>query len=215
MNYAITIEDTKEKPFVCGCGAAFARRDLLTRHRRLSLHEDGGSLDGSPTAEAQAAEADLAAAVSLSGLSADPWPPQQLGTIAVPIDHRRSGRQVRGQTVYAPELISTEIFGTGSPAASQDIGYPLLDEGIGFDPQFREFANFLDGVGLPAEWSPYFNGPDRGDENDVVDPALEHSDAESPSPRLRQRQGTPFSSWLPSAPTGNRISANASESSRK
>lgn len=28
--------DTKEKPYVCDCGAAFARRDLLHRHERLT-----------------------------------------------------------------------------------------------------------------------------------------------------------------------------------
>lgn len=33
--------DTKEKPFICHCGAAFTRRDLLTRHQRLAFHEDG------------------------------------------------------------------------------------------------------------------------------------------------------------------------------
>lgn len=28
--------DTKDKPYICHCGTAFARRDLLTRHERLS-----------------------------------------------------------------------------------------------------------------------------------------------------------------------------------
>ena len=31
--------DTKEKPFICFCGAAFTRRDLLKRHHRIT-HED-------------------------------------------------------------------------------------------------------------------------------------------------------------------------------
>lgn len=30
--------DTKDKPYICRCGAAFARRDLLTRHERIA-HE--------------------------------------------------------------------------------------------------------------------------------------------------------------------------------
>ena len=34
------LADTKEKPFICFCGAAFTRRDLLKRHTRIS-HEDG------------------------------------------------------------------------------------------------------------------------------------------------------------------------------
>lgn len=32
--------DTKEKPFICFCGSAFTRRDLLKRHTRIS-HQDG------------------------------------------------------------------------------------------------------------------------------------------------------------------------------
>lgn len=30
--------DTNEKPFSCGCGALFSRRDLLRRHERLTCH---------------------------------------------------------------------------------------------------------------------------------------------------------------------------------
>lgn len=33
--------DTKDKPYVCHCGTAFARRDLLTRHERLSHDHNG------------------------------------------------------------------------------------------------------------------------------------------------------------------------------
>ena len=89
----------------------------------------------------------------------------------------------------------------------------LGQDSINFDPHFREFANFLDGVGLPAEWSPYFNGPDR--DNVSIDEELRVSrDATaSPGQRLRTRPGTPFSSWLPSAPTGNTITNNLSETS--
>lgn len=69
---------------------------------------------------------------------------------------------------------------------------------------FREFADFLDGVGLPAEWSPYLHGPDR--DPDIGD---SHREPEAPvvtsSSRPGTRPSTPFSSWLPSAPAGNRI----------
>jgi hypothetical protein len=34
--------DTKDKPYKCYCGAAFARRDLLTRHERLD-HDHNSS----------------------------------------------------------------------------------------------------------------------------------------------------------------------------
>jgi hypothetical protein len=31
-----SMEDTKEKPFVCSCGRSFTRTDLLKRHIQLS-----------------------------------------------------------------------------------------------------------------------------------------------------------------------------------
>ena len=34
--------DTKDKPYICRCGTAFARRDLLTRHERIA-HEQNDS----------------------------------------------------------------------------------------------------------------------------------------------------------------------------
>lgn len=34
--------DTREKPYSCRCGATFTRRDLLTRHWRLSQHAGRG-----------------------------------------------------------------------------------------------------------------------------------------------------------------------------
>ena len=76
--------DTKEKPYVCcQCGAAFARRDLLTRHQRIALHEDASESPDGPTEPDSGeqnhgpVEADLAAAVSLSGMSVHHWPQQQ------------------------------------------------------------------------------------------------------------------------------------------
>lgn len=87
----------------------------------------------------------------------------------------------------------------------------------GFD-HFREFANFLEGVGLPAEWSPYFNGPDRPQDQP---PGNQQSRATSatpdPSPSQGARLGTPFSCWLPSAPAtnGHRVTSYAQEHSKQ
>lgn len=41
--------DTKEKPYICHCGSAFSRRDLLTRHVRIS-HETNDGASKSPDA---------------------------------------------------------------------------------------------------------------------------------------------------------------------
>jgi hypothetical protein len=70
---------------LCHCGASFARRDLLTRHQRLAEHEsdapspepvqDRRAIAPSTNHATVGDQADLAAAVSLSGLSVsvDPW----------------------------------------------------------------------------------------------------------------------------------------------
>lgn len=50
---SLTLADTKEKPFICFCGAAFTRRDLLKRHTRIS-HEDGVVSPDEPTAKSAA-----------------------------------------------------------------------------------------------------------------------------------------------------------------
>ncbi|KAI8284868.1 Zinc finger protein klf1 [Colletotrichum sp. SAR 10_99] len=178
---------------------------------RIAFHEDGSESPEGPSepdsgenSHAPPVEADLAAAVSLSGMSVDHWsqpppppPPQpaDLYPMAVP----RNGGLVDAS--YQQTLITDQFYENGN----QDV--------VGFDAHFREFANFLDGVGLPAEWSPYFHGPDR--DNDIVDPGMRDSRVKdsregtaTPGPRSRTRPGTPFSSWLPSAPTGNRISEN-------
>ncbi|KAG8159108.1 hypothetical protein KVR01_010769 [Diaporthe batatas] len=195
---------TKEKPFVCPgrCGAAFARRDLLTRHQRISLHQhvsqspeglsepDPGDQHHGPV------EADLAAAVSLSGMSMQQqhWPHQQLEPPPHP-------------DLYPVAVSANSPLQVDNGPYQQGLLVEPFQDAVGFDIHFREFASFLDGVGLPAEWSPYFHRPDRDDE--VIDPAIRDSRGGSatPAPRhSRTRPGTPFSSWLPSAPTGNRIS---------
>ncbi|KAG5785913.1 hypothetical protein H9Q73_000494 [Fusarium xylarioides] len=204
---------TKEKPFLCHCGASFARRDLLTRHQRLAEHE--GDVPSPEPAQVQAqvtvvqqrndsiGDPDLAAAVSLSGLSVDPWfcartqQPMQL-PVAIP---QTADEQVQhpvntddGQ--FVPNFLSPQM---------------LDSEGVDFDTHFREFTSFLDGVGLSAEWSPFFGDPDRHEE--PIDPLLTQDNNEETSPRqgAPTRAGTPFSSWLPSAPTGNRISNYVSD----
>ncbi|KAK7751462.1 hypothetical protein SLS62_006547 [Diatrype stigma] len=198
---------TKEKPFICHCGAAFTRRDLLTRHQRITLHEEApeqpdprdASLYDRQNRVDPEADAAVAAAASLSGMSMNPWvhqhqhqhrPPPQADVYHATAVHA-GGEPPHGiiDPAFPPPLLGQEIYDNG-----QDI--------TGFD-HFREFANFLDGVGLPAEWSPYFHGPEPP--NDLVDPALQEpgSRAQTATPVARNnpgRPGTPFSCWLPSAP---------------
>ncbi|KAI1854776.1 hypothetical protein JX265_002413 [Neoarthrinium moseri] len=183
---------TKEKPFVCHCSAAFTRRDLLTRHQRITSHssQDNRSQDsrdqdaGSEQSDQPVVEADMAAAVSLSDMSMNPWNHQLANGHAPDLP-----QQVLSQPFQQP-LLPQEYFDPGQAIAGYD--------------HFRDFANFLDGVGLPPEWSPYFSAPEP--EEDLVDPQLREpgTDAATPIPRTG-RSGSPFSTWLPSAPHGSRI----------
>ncbi|KAK7403270.1 hypothetical protein QQX98_010961 [Neonectria punicea] len=193
----VFVADTKEKPFLCRCGAAFTRRDLLTRHQRITFHE-GDAVN--PVASHRPAEPDMAVAAaaeslsSLSGLNAPPWA-QPPTTAAVYVGV--------GQRGIVPQTLSAD-------ACHQSLMAPQMLDQVTQDmnglDQFREFADFLDGVGLPAEWSPYFENPERGepDAGDQVTKELEAS-VVHPHSRPVTRPGTPFSSWLPSAPEGDRI----------
>ncbi|KAJ4146101.1 hypothetical protein NW754_001564 [Fusarium falciforme] len=127
---------TKEKPFVCTCGAAFARRDLLTRHQRISLHTgEAQNPRPSPTPDVVTATTDS----SLELDNASSWAEQQ----QLPADPQAYLDPDAQQDL----MVTQETFDQ-----CQTLDY-------NFD-QFWEFAGFLDGIGLPAEWSPYFHGPD-------------------------------------------------------
>ncbi|RYP39858.1 hypothetical protein DL767_001977 [Monosporascus sp. MG133] len=187
--------DTKEKPFICHCGAAFTRRDLLTRHQRITLHqEEPSSTRDDPYDRNRGnrvdpeADAAVAAAASLSGMSMNPWvhPPQPQTHVYQSTVHRGGESQSMIRPTFQQPLLAEEIY-----------DHSCFDH-------FREFANFLGGVGLPAEWSPYFYGPEPP--NDLVDPDLQESRVDTAIPVSRHgRPGTPFSCWLPSAPEESRI----------
>ncbi|KAI8944042.1 hypothetical protein F4801DRAFT_281472 [Xylaria longipes] len=77
---------TKEKPFICPYGASFTRRDLLTRHQRITAHEtstkgfDGGQSSTNPDV------AVTNAAASLSSMSTWAQQSQHINN-QLPIDH--------------------------------------------------------------------------------------------------------------------------------
>ncbi|OLN87457.1 Zinc finger protein klf1-like protein 4 [Colletotrichum chlorophyti] len=178
---------------------------------RIALHEDGSESPGHEgPSEPEAGdnhgpvEADLAAAASLSGMSVNHWAQQSSGpsTQLYPMAVPRNGTLVDAS--YQQTLTPDQFYESGGQDA------------VEFDAHFREFASFLDGVGLPAEWSPYFHGPDR--DNDVAESTSRDSREGTATPALRNsrtRPGTPFSSWLPSAPTGNRISENLPDTNHR
>ncbi|KAL3472557.1 hypothetical protein BJX99DRAFT_235381 [Aspergillus californicus] len=161
---------TKEKPFACHCGSSFSRRDLLTRHQRVAQHEADPLLDAPASGIPQREHGDAAEVDPQLCMTSQPW--TQIPVPEVPQEHEyMHARQY-------PDLLSP----------------PMLDGGVDFDIHFREFTSFLDSVGMPTEWSPFFEEPHRPEEEGD----------ETDSTRLGPtRAGTPFSSWLPSAPSMN------------
>ena len=117
----LTFIDTKEKPFLCRCGAAFARRDLLTRHQRITLH-DGitpgpsppGAVERTPTEPGLAAATD---GFSLQGMSVDQWAGQQpQSPEQIHQAHDDSGLGRYQQDVpqpYHQGLLSPQLFENG------------------------------------------------------------------------------------------------------
>ncbi|KXJ96112.1 hypothetical protein Micbo1qcDRAFT_231222 [Microdochium bolleyi] len=197
---------TKEKPFVCQCGAAFTRRDLLTRHQKLSSqsgtksarHRTASAPTQSyvpDTSGSDVAAAETAAAASLSGMSMNAW------THPVPLQHRP--QHVNPFQSLEPALPPQQDLQQPLPQSllAHDF-YDGSQDVAGFD-HFREFANFIDGVGLPAEWSPYFQGPDFGEE--MLDSQPQPTTGTSTPGGRNGRPGTPFGCWLPTVPGGSKI----------
>jgi hypothetical protein len=176
--------DTREKPFSCQCGAAFTRRDLLTRHWRIANHGDNNDSivqhQDTPSVHHNSPDArEVANGVVENAM---------LGL------HDRHGR---------PELPAAAVNGVEAQIVIQDLQQgPYQDEGF---EDFRDFVNFIDGVGLSAQWTP---------EYDVDWMRLEHyhQPTRNPSRELDPSHssgpediGTPFSTWLPSAPAHDQV----------
>ncbi|OOF95317.1 hypothetical protein ASPCADRAFT_397054 [Aspergillus carbonarius ITEM 5010] len=203
---------TKEKPFLCHCGSSFSRPDLLKRHRKLTHHEEASSLKnavlettfgvpvvaGNSIPREHGSTADEASLPAVPGLDVDsqfcsrtqPW--SQPLVPAVGEQSQQQGLMDAAQ--YAPNVLP-----------------PILDNGFDAYAQFKDFTSFLDSLGLSADWSPFFLDPGR--RGDVVEttPREESHQTGSLQEGSRTRAGTPFSSWLPSVPVGNRALSYVSD----
>ena len=101
-------------------------------------------------------------------------------------------RYYSAATIPTPLPGINDIMDPCDPVSSLDLS------GIDPDIPFRDFASFLDGVGLCVDWSPILER--------LEEPATIKEIARSTSSNIdvRARAGSPFSSWLPSAPTKDR-----------
>lgn len=119
-----------------------------------------------------------------------------------PIEQPQNSLQTR---YYDAASLPTPLPGISDIVSSADAVSSLDLAGIDPDMHFRDFASFLDGVGLCVDWSPIL---ERLEE--PVDPtAIRELQRPTPSSMdVRTRAGSPFSSWLPSAPTKDRPTEN-------
>ncbi|CAN9319298.1 unnamed protein product [Alternaria alternata] len=93
---------------------------------------------------------------------------------------------------------------THPPPAFQELQQapPYHDEGF---EDFRDFVNFIDGVGLSAQWTPEydFDWMRLGEHHQESRRHSREPEARSsPGP---EDIGTPFSTWLPSAPADDQV----------
>ncbi|GAB1731558.1 hypothetical protein NU195Hw_g7019t2 [Hortaea werneckii] len=181
---------TKERPFACACGVTFTRRDLLRRHRRLVGHDQASAANRASLASEPGS---LSEQISIRDAAADTGTVHDPSFFAQVSDpHPRAQPLVQHAT---PETSNRNSHDGGFSHEHGHLDLPtqLLDDNFDFDTCLRDFTGFLDGVGLPIEWSPF-----QGDL---------HTAPAEPEENLQQgvstRAGTPFGSWLPSAPTGN------------
>ncbi|EXF86349.1 AmdA [Colletotrichum fioriniae PJ7] len=148
---------TREQPFLCGCGRRFSRRDLLSRHQRIShTHGIPANPDdlSAPLAETAIAEGTLSStATSAQALSQ----PSLSGALTLPHQHGCDAR---------PQLFGNEA-GLSQPVSSLSLysaaaGFPELSyqdslsqdllagmDGIDFDILLDDTQ--LPGFFLPAD----------------------------------------------------------------
>lgn len=112
--------DTKEKPFLCRCGAAFTRRDLLTRHYRLSKHGDEPPVADVAVTPKESEFDRTAAAESLSclsGANVQPWPavhhPPPVDNAFGDLDQRHADGG-HTQDVYQQSFLGPQMFNQGA-----------------------------------------------------------------------------------------------------
>ncbi|KAE8153872.1 hypothetical protein BDV25DRAFT_126920 [Aspergillus avenaceus] len=122
--------------------------------------------------------------------------------------HKRVAQHEVTPATGSEGLLQKVYGGIASEADSTLVGSGLEADSrywVDFDAHFREFTSFLDSVGLPTELSPLFDCEGHSVE---VEPGLQEADNEitaSPRQVTVARPETPFSSWLPSAPSMTRI----------
>jgi len=79
---------------------------------------------------------------------------------------------------------------------------PYQDEGF---EDFRDFVNFIDGVGLSAQWTPEYDIDWMRLDTYHHESRRHSQDLDSQHSPGAEDIGTPFSTWLPSAPADDQV----------
>lgn len=149
---------TKEKPFICHCGHGFSRRDLLTRHERLTTHHEqlpqNGQAATSKRARSRRSPRPLTAAESVVQLQtpvsprdgAFPWDQQ------APQNNGESPVSTPDMTSYAwdQQVPEAPPSNGGSPVSSPDMPFGWDQYGSGGGPPDYEWPASQVGGGVQA-----------------------------------------------------------------
>ncbi|KAI5925508.1 hypothetical protein F4810DRAFT_54283 [Camillea tinctor] len=181
---------TKEKPYICRCGAAFSRRDLLTRHHRLS---HGAHEAASRSPDAPASDEGQQVVMNEQDSSTDS---ATLSVSDLDTDHSIQDSQFLDTNCHDLSISDHAVAQSYHQLVP---GHEFYDHGrqhySNFD-QYQDFVNFADSAGLPPEWSPYYH--DAGMEHDMVDPALRGAMADPSSPSTGETfPAHPYNTWVP------------------
>jgi hypothetical protein len=189
MGWLMDNLDTREKPFACQCGSAFTRRDLLTRHWRISGHNE---LAASSRIE-QTQGLQQQGTTSVNAIDPNGLVFENVGTNDVMLAAQNQH--------HLPELVQPAAPFNEATAPGQHQA-PYQDEGF---EDFRDFVNFIDGVGLSAQWTPEYD-IDWMRIDAYQDELRRHSqDSGRQNSPGADDIGTPFSTWLPSAPANDQV----------
>ncbi|KAF1940602.1 hypothetical protein EJ02DRAFT_406247 [Clathrospora elynae] len=189
---------TREKPYACRCGATFSRRDLLTRHWRITQHAGNPEITeltllsetttvGAPQQQDRAHVHHIA-----NGLSA--------ASVVDGDGHLGPQIQQHQLDLHAPVALfpdaQTQLI---APELHQA---PYHDKGF---EDFRDFVNFIDGVGLSAQWTPEYDFDWMRIGDQCQNSRRQSREPEETHSPASEDIGTPFSTWLPSAPADDQV----------
>lgn len=189
---------------------------MLTRHWRLSNHNEE-PLELTSTSEHEGVEPCNSTTIPTHEIRSN-QPNTVIGAGGSELQHEQVPllqQQLTDPVAHLDDIQTQIISQNLQHDHSQNLDYSapqnLQHENYQDDnlDDFRDFVNFIDGVGLSAQWTPEYDIDWMRLDNynqESRQPSRHHSrgpiSPQSPGP---EDIGTPFSTWLPSAPRDDQI----------